>query len=262
LQRLSFLLKKKYLDCARDEKQKDKSGKPDPKGNAQIASFLAMTIIGRKKEFFINYIYFTMKSITIKGSERESVGKVATKAVRNAGAVPCVLYGGGQPVHFSAEEKEFKSLVYTPNAHTVVIDLGGKKFDAVLQDIQVHPVSDKILHIDFFQLKDDKEITMEVPVKVVGTSPGVLLGGVLRLNQRRLKVKALPKDLPDFIEADITPMEMGNKLYVTALAADKYKLMHPDNTVVAQVRISRAAMKAAQEAAKAAKAGPAKGKKK
>ncbi len=203
-----------------------------------------------------------MKSITIKGSERESVGKVATKAVRNAGAVPCVLYGGGQPVHFSAEEKEFKSLVYTPNAHTVVIDLGGKKFDAVLQDIQVHPVSDKILHIDFFQLKDDKEITMEVPVKVVGTSPGVLLGGVLRLNQRRLKVKALPKNLPDFVEADITPMEMGNKLYVTALAADKYKLMHPDNTVVAQVRISRAAMKAAQEAAKAAKAGPAKGKKK
>jgi len=203
-----------------------------------------------------------MKSITIKGSERESVGKVATKAVRNAGAVPCVLYGGGQPVHFSAEEKEFKSLVYTPNAHTVVIDLGGKKFDAVLQDIQVHPVSDKILHIDFFQLKDDKEITMEVPVKITGTSPGVLLGGVLRLNQRRLKVKALPKDLPDFVEADITPLEMGNKLYVTKLVSDKYKLMHPDNTVVAQVRISRAAMKAAQEAAKAAKAGPAKGKKK
>jgi len=202
-----------------------------------------------------------MKSITIKGSERESVGKVATKAVRNAGAVPCVLYGGGQPVHFSADEKEFKNLVYTPNAHTVVIDLGSKKFDAILQDIQVHPVSDKILHIDFFQLKDDKEIIMEVPVKITGTSPGVLLGGVLRLNQRRLKVKALPKNLPDFVEADITPLEMGNKLYVTKLAADKYKLMHPDNTVVAQVRISRAAMKAAQEAAKAAKA-PAKGKKK
>ncbi|AWA29488.1 50S ribosomal protein L25 [Flavobacterium magnum] len=203
-----------------------------------------------------------MKSITIKGSERESVGKAATKAVRNAGAVPCVLYGGGQPVHFSAEEKEFKNLVYTPNAHTVVIDLGGKTYDAVLQDIQMHPVSDKILHIDFFQLKDDKEIIMEVPVKVTGTSPGVLLGGVLRLNQRRLKVKALPKNLPDFVEADITPLEMGNKLYVTKLAADNYKLMHPDNTVVAQVRISRAAMKAAQEAAKAAKGAPAKGKKK
>jgi large subunit ribosomal protein L25 len=202
-----------------------------------------------------------MKSITIKGSERESVGKVATKALRNAGAVPCVLYGGNQAVHFSADERAFKTLVYTPNAHTVVIELEGKSFNAILQDIQVHPVTDKILHIDFFQLFDDKEITMEVPVKVVGVSPGVLLGGVLRLNTRRLKVKALPKNLPDFIDADISPLEMGNKLYVTKLVSDKYKLLHPDNTVVAQVRISRAAMKAAQEAAKAAKAPAGKKKK-
>ena len=203
-----------------------------------------------------------MKSITIKGSERESVGKVATKALRNAGAVPCVLYGGNQAVHFSADAAAFKNLVYTPNAHTVVIELGkGKSFNAILQDIQVHPVSDKILHIDFFQLFDDKEITMEVPVKIVGTSKGVLAGGVLRLNTRKLKVKALPKDLPDFVEADITPLEMGNKLYVTKVGSPEYKIMHPDNTVGAQVRISRAAMKAAQEAAKAAKA-PAKGKKK
>jgi large subunit ribosomal protein L25 len=216
----------------------------------------------QKIEFFINYILFTMKSITIKGSERESVGKSATKALRDAGLVPCVLYGGDKPMHFSAEEKAFKNLVYTPNAHTVVIEAGGKSYNAILQDIQVHPVSDRILHMDFFQLDDKKEIMMEVPVKVTGVSPGVLLGGVLRLNQRKLKVKALPKDLPDFIEADITPMEMGNKLYVTALPTANYKLMHPDNTVVAQVRISRAAMKAAQEAAKAAKGAPAKGKKK
>ena len=196
-----------------------------------------------------------MKSITIKGSERESVGKVATKALRNAGAVPCVLYGGDQPVHFSADERAFQKLIYTPNAHTVVIEVGeGKSYNAILQDIQVHPVSDKILHIDFFQLFDNKEITMEVPVKIVGTSKGVLAGGVLRLNTRKLKVKALPSNLPDFVEADITPLEMGNKLYVTKLVSDKYKLMHPDNTVVCQVRISRAAMKAAQEAAKAAKA--------
>ena len=203
-----------------------------------------------------------MKSITINGSERESVGKVSTKALRNAGMVPCVLYGGSQPVHFSAEEKAFKNLVYTPNAHTVAIELGSKKFNAILQDIQVHPVTDKILHLDFYELHDDKEVTIEVPVKITGVSPGVLLGGVLRLNQRRLKVKALPKNLPDFIEANISGMEMGNKLYVTKLVNDNYKLLHPDNTVVAQVRISRAAMKAAQEAAKAAKGAPAKGKKK
>jgi large subunit ribosomal protein L25 len=202
-----------------------------------------------------------MKSISIKGSERESVGKVATKAVRNAGMVPCVIYGGSQPVHFQAEAKAFKSLVYTPNAHTVAIDLGGKKFDAILQDIQFHPVSDAILHIDFFQLSDDKEIIMEVPVKITGTSPGVLLGGVLNLNQRRLKVKALPKNLPDFVEANISELQMGNKLYVTKLATNNFKLMHPDNTVVCQVKISRAAMKAAQEAAKAEKAAT-KGKKK
>ena len=196
-----------------------------------------------------------MKSITIKGSQRESVGKVATKAVRNAGMVPCVIYGGSQPVHFAAEEKAFKSLVYTPNAHTVAIELGKDSYSAVLQDIQFHPISDGILHIDFFQLNDDKEIIMEVPVNVVGTSPGVLLGGVLNLNQRRLKVKALPKNLPDFVEANISELQMGNKLYVTKLPTKNFKLMHPDNTVVCQVKISRAAMKAAQEAAKAEKGG-------
>ena len=195
-----------------------------------------------------------MKSITIKGSERESVGKVATKALRNAGMVPCVIYGGENPVHFSAEERAFKGLVYTPEAHTVVIELdGGKKFEGILQDIQFHPVSDKILHVDFYNLDATKEITMEVPVKVTGTSPGVLLGGVLRLNQRKLKVRALPANLPDSIEANISELEMGNKLYVTKLATENYKILHPDNTVVCQVRISRAAMKAAQEAAKAEK---------
>lgn len=194
-----------------------------------------------------------MKSITIKGSERENVGKKATKALRDAGQVPCVIYGGEQPVHFAADEIAFKNLVYTPNAHTVVIELAGKTFNAILQDIQFHPVTDKILHIDFYELNDSKEIIMEVPVKVVGNSKGVLAGGTLRLNQRRLKVKALPKNLPDFIEADVTELEMGNKLYVTKLTLGDYKLMHPNNTVVAQVKISRAAMKAAQEAAKAEK---------
>jgi len=202
-----------------------------------------------------------MKSISIKGSERESVGKKATKALRDAGMVPCVIYGGSQPVHFAADERAFKNLVYTPNAHTVVVDLEGKTFNVILQDIQFDPVSDRINHIDFFQLNENKEIIMEVPVKITGTSPGVLLGGDLRLNQRRLKVKALPKNLPDYVEANISELQMGNKLYVTKLETKNFKLMHPDNTVVCQVKISRAAMKAAQEAAKAAKA-PAKGKKK
>ncbi len=196
-----------------------------------------------------------MKSITIKGQERESVGKVATKALRNAGMVPCVLYGGENPIHFSAESIAFKDLVYTPDAHTAVIELeGGKSFNAILQDIQFHPVTDEILHVDFYQIHDDKEVSIEIPVKVTGKSPGIMAGGVLRLVNRKLKVKALPANLPDYITADISSLNMGNKLYVTALATETYKIMHPDNTVVCQVRISRAAMKAAQEAAKAEKA--------
>lgn len=189
-----------------------------------------------------------MKSITINGSKRESVGKKSTKALRNAGEVPCVLYGGDQPVHFSAKELAFSKLVYTPDAHTVVIALeDGASFNAVMQDIQFHPVTDKILHIDFYQIFDDKEIAMNIPVHVIGTSKGVLNGGVLRRNKRKLRVKALPANLPDFIEADITPLKIGSKLYITELENDAYKFLHPDNTVVCQVRRSRASMNVEEE---------------
>ncbi|WP_299054800.1 50S ribosomal protein L25/general stress protein Ctc [uncultured Polaribacter sp.] len=180
-----------------------------------------------------------MKSITIKGSKRESVGKVATKALRNAGMVPCVIYGGENPIHFSAEEKAFKNLVFTPNVYTASIEVDGKKIPAILQDIQFHPVTDKIIHVDFYQLFDDKEITMKIPVKLVGTSPGVLNGGSLRFTNRKLKVKALPANLPDFVNADISKLRIGNKLLVTSLFNDDYTFMHPDNTVVVQVRTSR-----------------------
>jgi len=181
-----------------------------------------------------------MKSITINGSQRESVGKKATKALRNAGQVPCVLYGGDKPVHFTAAELAFSKLVYTPNAHTVVIALeNGTTYNAIMQDIQFHPVTDRILHIDFYQLFEDKEITMEIPVHVIGTSKGVLNGGVLRKNLRKVKVKAIPSNLPDFVEADITPLKIGSKLYITALENEAYTFLHPDNTVVCQVRRSR-----------------------
>ncbi|MCG1035219.1 50S ribosomal protein L25/general stress protein Ctc [Polaribacter sargassicola] len=190
-----------------------------------------------------------MKSITIKGSKRESVGKVATKALRNAGMVPCVIYGGDKPVHFSSEEKSFKSLVYTPNVYTATIEVDGKKISAILQDIQFHPVTDKILHVDFYQLFDDKEVTMNIPLRLVGKSKGVAVGGALRQNLRKIKVKAIPANLPDFIEADITELQIGNKLYISSLRNDDYSIMHPDNTVVAQVRMSRNATKAAAEAA-------------
>lgn len=187
-----------------------------------------------------------MKSITIKGSLRESVGKVATKALRNAGKVPCVVYGGDKVVHFSADEKEFKNLVYTPNVYTAKIELeNGEVFEAILQDIQFHPVNDQILHIDFYQLNAEKEISINVPVKLVGNSKGVMIGGALRQNLRKLKVKAIPANLPDFVEANITDLEIGNKLFVSTLRNDQYQILHNDNTVVVQVRMSRNAAKAA-----------------
>jgi len=184
-----------------------------------------------------------MKSITINGSKRESVGKKATKALRNAGQVPCVLYGGDQPVHFSANYLAFSKLVYTPNAHTVVIAIeGGETFNAVLQDIQFHPVTDRILHIDFYQLFEDKQIALNIPVKLFGNSLGVKDGGVLRRNNRKLRIKALPVDLPDFIEIDIEPLKIGDKVYVGDLLNEKYTFLHSENTVVCQIKTARLAI--------------------
>ena len=184
-----------------------------------------------------------MKSITINGSKRESVGKSSSKALRNAGQIPCVLYGGEGPIHFSAPELAFSKLVYTSNAYTVVIALGEKEqFSAIMQDIQFHPVTDKILHIDFYQLFEDKQISIDIPVKLNGNAIGVRLGGNLQRNKRKLRVKALPTNLPDSIEIDISELNIGDKVYITELSNENYEFLHPDNTVVCQVRKARAAM--------------------
>ena len=190
-----------------------------------------------------------MKSITIKGSKRESVGKVATKVLRNADKVPCVLYGGENPLHFSANELDFSKLVYTPNAHTVVLDINvDQKINAILQDIQFHPVSDKILHVDFYQLSEDKEVNMEIPVIIEGSAPGVMLeGGTLEISKRKIKVRALPKNLPDFINIDISSLKLGNKITTAELESEDFTILHPDNTVVCKVRTSRASMNIEEE---------------
>lgn len=184
-----------------------------------------------------------MKSITIKGSQRESVGKKATKALRNAGMVPCVIYGGDKPVHFSAAELAFKPLIYTPNAHTVTVDLeDGTKIDAVLQDIQFHPVTDKILHIDFYQLFSDKPVNMSIPVQLEGNSPGVRNGGRLLFRKRKLTIKALPGDLPDFFPVDISKLKIGGTIAVSSLLDEKYTFLHPESTAIVQVKTSRTAV--------------------
>ena len=199
-----------------------------------------------------------MKSITINGSQRESVGKKATKALRNAGQVPCVLYGGDKPVHFSAPELAFSKLVYTPNAHTVVINLdNGEVLNAVLQDIQFHPVTDRILHVDFYQLFEDKEIALNIPVNLVGNSKGVKNGGVLRRNNRKLRIKALPANLPDFIEIDITPLKIGDKVAVGDLPTGDYTFLQTDTTVVCRVSTSRVAVENEEEEEEGAEAAEA-----
>ena len=184
-----------------------------------------------------------MKSITIQGTKRESVGKKSTKALRDAELVPCVVYGGTEPLNFSTEEKSFKNLVYTPEAHTVSIEVDGQTIPAVLQDIQFHPITDKILHVDFYQLADDKPVIMEVPVRITGRAKGVVAGGVLRQSFRKLKLKAIPANLPDEIVVDVTPLKIGNKLYVGDIKTTGFSFMHPDNAVVAAVKMSRNAMK-------------------
>jgi large subunit ribosomal protein L25 len=189
-----------------------------------------------------------MQSITIKGSERESVGKKSTKALRNAGKVPCVIYGGDQPVHFEADEFAFKNLVYTPNAYTAVIDLGEKgTVKAVMQDIQFHPVTDAILHVDFYQLFEDKPVTMRIPVRLEGNSPGVRNGGRLLFRRRKLTIKALPDNLPDFFNVDISKLKIGGNITVAELMNEKFTILHPESNVVVQVKASRTSVDTADE---------------
>jgi len=183
-----------------------------------------------------------MQSITIKGTKRESVGKVATKALRNADKVPCVIYGK-DTIHFSAEEKAFKNLVYTPSVYTAVIELeSGEKFETILQDIQFHPVTDKILHIDFYELSADKPVTMHIPVRLEGNSKGVKDGGQLLFTNRKLNIRALPGNLPDEIVVDITDLAIGDKFFLNELADGDYEFLHPESMVVVQVKTMRAAI--------------------
>ena len=188
-----------------------------------------------------------MKSITITGTKRENVGKKATKALRDAELVPCVVYGEQDPIAFSADEKTLGKLVYTPEAHTVELIVEGQTVQAVLQDIQFHPLTDKILHVDFYQLRDDKPVMMEVPVRLEGRSRGVVAGGVLRQPYRKVRVKALPANLPDEVVIDITPLRIGMKVYVSEVKTKDFTLVHPDNTVIVAVRTARTAIKGADE---------------
>ena len=191
-----------------------------------------------------------MKSIAISGSPRENVGKRDAKELRYEGKVPAVLYGGKNQIHFSVSASDLKSLVFTPDVQFVALDVAGVKAQAIIQDVHFHPLTDQPLHVDFLELDDKKPVVMQIPVKLTGTSPGVKTGGKLIQKLRKLRVKALPKDMPQYVEVSIDKLEVGKSVGVEELKFDKFKVTNnPEDTIVS-VTMSRALKQAETEAKK------------
>jgi len=180
-----------------------------------------------------------MKTVSMSGSPRANVGKKDAKALRNAGLVPCVIYGGKEQIHFSTPETSFKQIVFTPDVCFIEVDLNGKKYLTVLQDIQYHKVSDSILHADLFELHDDKPITLPVPVVYKGSSPGVLQGGKLVKSVRKIKVNALPKNMPETLTIDLSTLEIGDMVKVAAIEANNFTIVDNPGTTVCMVKTTR-----------------------
>jgi large subunit ribosomal protein L25 len=191
-----------------------------------------------------------MKVIFISGSPRASVGKKDSKALRVQGLVPCVLYGGNEQVHFSAKQSDFKPLIFTPEVHTVELEVSGKKYNAILQDVQFHNIKDHLLHVDFFQVNEDKPVIIGIPVKLEGVAPGVREGGSLVTKTRKLKVRALLKDLPDFITVDISKLAIGQSVKIGELKNSKLTFIEAPNVVIVAVSETRASKQAAEVATK------------
>lgn len=182
-----------------------------------------------------------MQTFELKGEVRSDLGKKATKALRSEGNVPCVLYGGNENVHFTVSDKQLSKLLYTPFVYLLKLEVNGKSYDAILKDVQYHPVSDKTLHVDFYQIEKNKPVVMEVPVKLHGFSQGVQAGGKLVLITRKVKVKALPEQLPGEVAIDVTNLGLGKSVKVKELSYDDFEIVNAKDVVVVQVKMTRAA---------------------
>lgn len=180
-----------------------------------------------------------METFEIKGERRKEVGKKFSQKLRKEEKIPCVLYGGEEIIHFSAEEKEFRKIVYTPNIYLLKLSLDGKSYNALLKDIQFHPVTDHILHMDFIEISDEKPVTITMPVRLTGDSIGIKNGGKLRWKRRQMLVRGLPKDLPDYLDVDITDLEIGQTLKVGDLSYENVEVLDPARSMVASVVSSR-----------------------
>ena len=183
-----------------------------------------------------------MKTLAISVKERQDVGKTSTRALRNQGNVPCVLYGGEKQVAFYAHENDFRKLVYTQEVFIVELDIDGNKVNSIMQDIQFHPVTDKILHIDFLEVFDDKPITVSIPVILNGVAIGVRNGGNLMFRRPKIITKGLVANLPDAINLDIESLKIGSFIYIKDLSIDGCQFLAPENSVVVGVKTARAAI--------------------
>jgi large subunit ribosomal protein L25 len=191
-----------------------------------------------------------MKTFDLKGTVRTGLGKKATKAERVSENVPCVLYGGAENTHFTTTVSDIRKLIYTPEVFVVNLDVDGKKCKAIMKALQFHPVSDKVLHIDFLQLTEDKPVIVELPVKLEGLAEGVKAGGKLALEMRNLKVKGLYTQIPENIVIDVTELGLGKSIQVAKVSVPNLEILNAKNAVVAQVKLTRAARGAAANAGK------------
>ncbi|MTI22853.1 50S ribosomal protein L25/general stress protein Ctc [Fulvivirga sp. RKSG066] len=181
-----------------------------------------------------------MKTIEIIGYKRANLGKSEAKKLRAEGNVPCVLYGGDEQVHFYAPMILFRELVYTDEAHFVHLNIEGQEYEAIMQDLQFHPVSEVILHVDFLQLFKGKLIKMNIPVHFEGTSIGAEKGGTLIKKRRYLKIQSLPKDMPEYVSVDITPLDFGKAIKVGDIEENNFTILDSKISSVAVVEMPRA----------------------
>jgi large subunit ribosomal protein L25 len=194
-----------------------------------------------------------MKTIAIKGDERTALGKAANKALRKEGKVPCVVYGPNveSSMHFSVYQADFKNLVYTPNTYLVLLEVGGSKMICKLQDMQFHPVSEEIVHADFYQIDPAQETVLNVPVRVIGNSVGVREGGKLMKKMSKLRCKGLIQKMPEFVEVDVSDLVIGKSIRVRDVQIPELEILDtPENTIVSVI-VTRAAMSAAGAAGEA-----------
>ncbi|MBV19995.1 MAG: 50S ribosomal protein L25/general stress protein Ctc [Cytophagia bacterium] len=188
-----------------------------------------------------------METIEIIGYNRANLGKKNSKKLREEGNVPCVVYGGNEQLHFHSPMILFRDLVYTPGANFVKLNIEGVEKDAILQDIQFHPVSEVILHADFLELQENKKIRMDIPVKIIGDSPGVQQGGKILIRIRKLSLMAYPKNMPSFVEVDISELQLGKSISVEELLSDDYDILNSHLVSVVSVNVPRVKIEVEEE---------------